>query len=142
MTTSSGEKGFCMRCSHPMNGHTAARDSKCKKCKRRIIICQANSHGTGNDTRGYRICFSPCNCGADFYPAKARAATLLQPHEHRVDHPGYRSLENESIDFYDEESTVAGASLGDDSGATTNERTRSSVSFCSRRSECLLSRVN
>ncbi|KAL2176554.1 uncharacterized protein P884DRAFT_278264 [Thermothelomyces heterothallicus CBS 202.75] len=82
MTTSSGRKGFCARCGHPMNGHTAAREAKCKKMQK----------------KGWRICHKPCYCGVEYYPDKARSARPLEPHEYKPDHPGFRPLETGEAD--------------------------------------------
>ncbi len=65
MTTSSGSDGFCSRCGHPIDGHAAQRDSKCRKCKQAFVICQVGYHGEGGHApEGWRICFLPCHCGA------------------------------------------------------------------------------
>ncbi|AEO57112.1 hypothetical protein MYCTH_2302925 [Thermothelomyces thermophilus ATCC 42464] len=99
MTTSSGRKGFCARCGHPMNGHTAAREAKCKKCKKVFDICQVNYHGLGGyDPEGWRICYKPCYCGVKYYPDKAHSARPLEPHEYKPDHPGFRPLETGEAD--------------------------------------------
>ncbi|KJZ70799.1 hypothetical protein HIM_09812 [Hirsutella minnesotensis 3608] len=97
MSTSSGEPSFCDYCGHPMNGHTKASHAKCKKCKKRILICQAGIHATG---AGWKICYLPCNCGPRYYPSKAREARPLTPAEYAATHPEY---ESPSYADYDED---------------------------------------
>ena len=93
MTTSSGSDGFCSRCGHPIDGHAAQRDSKCRKCKQAFVICQVGYHGEGGHApEGWRICFLPCHCGVEYYPDKVRAARPLESHEYKPDHPGFRPL--------------------------------------------------
>lgn len=88
MSTSSGESGFCNYCGHPMDGHTKASHSKCKRCKKRIYVCQAGQHDEGG---GWRICYVPCGCGQKNYPSTARAARPLEPTEYASTHPQYES---------------------------------------------------
>lgn len=86
MTTSSGRTRWCVRCGHYMNEHARVVDSKCTKCNKAFVSCQSRGH------QGWRLCFIPCSCGAEYYPDKARAAVPLASHEYRKDHAGYRAL--------------------------------------------------
>lgn len=86
MSTDSGEPGFCIYCGHFLSAHTKERHAKCKKCKKRILICQAGVHATG---AGWKICHLPCSCGEGYYPSNAKAARLLQPTEYAETHPDY-----------------------------------------------------
>lgn len=71
-----------------MDGHTKASRSKCKKCKKRIFVCQAGQHDEGG---GWRICYIPCECGQRYYPSTAAAARPLEPTEYASTHPEYES---------------------------------------------------
>lgn len=42
---------------------------------------------------GWRICYRPCSCGTQYYPDHALGATELQPWEYKIDHEGYRPVE-------------------------------------------------
>lgn len=87
MSTSSGEAGYCTFCGHLMNEHTKASRSKCKKCKKRFIVCQAPLH----ESAGWRICDIPCGCGSKHYPSSAKEARPLKPTEYATSHPQYES---------------------------------------------------
>jgi hypothetical protein len=86
MSANSNETGSCKFCGHFMSAHTKAASSKCKKCGKRIIICQATIH---NETRGWKICDVPCGCGHKYFPAYARGATPLEPDNFASTHPLY-----------------------------------------------------
>jgi hypothetical protein len=121
MSTSSGRTGSCERCGHFFDGHAHACDSKCKKCKKLFEICQVATH------RGWRICFIPCKCGAQYYPDKARAAVPLASHEYQPNHPGYRALTPDE-DEYDTTIDEASPSISQGGGNAGHARTDSTDS--------------
>ncbi|KAG9249989.1 uncharacterized protein F5Z01DRAFT_640709 [Emericellopsis atlantica] len=90
MSTSTGEEGFCIYCGHAMDGHTKANHSKCKRCKKRVLVCQATVH---DSVAGWRICHVPCRCGEKHFPSTAKAARHLEPTEFASSHPDYQSPE-------------------------------------------------
>ncbi|KAG5786777.1 hypothetical protein H9Q69_014147 [Fusarium xylarioides] len=71
-----------------MNEHTKASLSKCKECKKRILVCQARQHAEGG---GWRICDVPCGCGPRYYPSTAKEAQPLETTEYVSSHPQYES---------------------------------------------------
>lgn len=105
MSTSTGEKGWCSYCPHSLDQHTKAKSSKCKKCRKRFLICQCGLHGHERDDRvnsaGWRICYRPCSCGKQYYPDTASAATELEPWEYILDHEAYRPVD----DFFEDDTT-------------------------------------
>ncbi|KAF5017568.1 hypothetical protein F66182_10491 [Fusarium sp. NRRL 66182] len=84
--------------------HTKASLSKCKKCKKRILVCQASQHAEGS---GWRLCDVPCGCGPKYYPSTAKTAEPLETTEYASSHPQY-----ESPPPPDEESTSYEAPVG------------------------------
>lgn len=90
MSTSTGESGWCQYCGHPLDGHRAAKRSKCRQCKERILICQAGGHTSGP---GWKICHVPCQCGPEYYPTE-EARPLTQA-DYASTHPEYVAPDEE-----------------------------------------------
>lgn len=90
MSTSTGESGWCRYCGHPLDGHTAAKHSKCRKCRKRILICQVIVHSSG---AGRKICHVPCQCGPEYYPTE-EAQPLAQA-DYAITHPDYVAPDDE-----------------------------------------------
>jgi len=123
MPTSSGRKGSCKRCGHPLNEHARKSESKCKECKSHFEICQQTYLGIS----GYRLCYVPCTCGKINYPTRRRVVTPLEPYEYLPDHPGYRPRE-----YSDEEEEESKLDM------SLPSPTQAATSYRSQEAPCIL----
>ncbi|KAL2760461.1 hypothetical protein ACRALDRAFT_1059741 [Sodiomyces alcalophilus JCM 7366] len=113
MTTSSRRGGYCRYCGHAMNEHTSERGSKCKKCGKLFLICQANVHDlSGEDYVGWTICYQPCWCGKEHRPSKVRDTPDLPSWAYASTHPLYKppsDTTHEVTEASIDESSIAGS---------------------------------